>query len=156
LKPLPAGAFFIRSLAKIAVINLDLEKMMKTKLYALAFILFAACTFSGEYHLIHTDELKALIDKNYPLLLIDSRISHRDDGIRIPNSVVLPYTSSIKEINRVIPAKDTMVVVYCNNEKCPASKYLVSRLVTQNYTHVYKYVEGLQDWVNKGYPIVRN
>jgi rhodanese-related sulfurtransferase len=65
----------------------------------------------------------------------------------------LPYNASEKDVQAAIPSKDSLVIVYCSSLACPASKSLADRLVAEGYTNVYKYPEGLQEWMRKGFPV---
>ncbi len=104
-------------------------------------------------HEIHTRELKNLMDSNGNLIILDARTAQVDDKTRIPHAKSLPYDSSEKDIAAMLPKKDAMIVVYCANEHCPMSKFLVDRLVKMGYTSVYRYPEGLQVWVEKHYEV---
>lgn len=104
------------------------------------------------YQEIHTEELKKLVDQKKPMTIIDARIKYA--GGRLPGAVLLPHTADENEIKKAIGSlpKETMIVVYCSNVKCPVSKYLAKRLVSLGYTNVYKYPEGVSGWLEKGYP----
>lgn len=106
------------------------------------------------YHEISTPELKQRIEKQgRHIVILDTRTKEYDDGRRIPGAKFFPYNSKDEEIALTIPKKDTLVVVYCTNSKCPASKFLADRLVVMGYTNVYKYGEGIEGWIKGGNPI---
>lgn len=67
----------------------------------------------------------------------------------------LPAESTEKEIRAVIPSKDSLVVVYCLGVECPASGWLYDKLTSMGYTNVYEYHEGLQDWLDRGFPTTK-
>lgn len=100
----------------------------------------------NSYKEIHTKELKTWLDEGKTLLILDARSKEYFDGVLLPNAIWLPYTASKIEIEKVIPSKDYLIVVYCSNPACRASKFLAEHLVDMGYTNVYKYHEGLQDW----------
>ncbi|MEW6712041.1 MAG: rhodanese-like domain-containing protein, partial [Candidatus Riflebacteria bacterium] len=61
--------------------------------------------------------------------------------------------SKPEEIAKVLPKKEALIVAYCSNLQCPASKMLYKHLKSLGYTNVLKYPEGLQGWKDAGYPI---
>lgn len=63
--------------------------------------------------------------------------------------------SSKEEIKSAIPSKDSLIVVYCAGVKCPASGWLYDKLTSLGYTNLYEYHEGLEDWIRKGYPTIK-
>lgn len=105
------------------------------------------------YNHVHTDELKKMMDSGNALIILDARTKDRDDKNRLPGSHFLPYNSPDAEIKALIPNQDAVIVVYCSNIRCPESTFLSERLATLGYKHVYKYPEGLNDWIKKGYKI---
>ncbi len=42
-----------------------------------------------------------------------------------------------------------LLVTYCTNLKCPASRALAARLTALGYTHVLEYPEGIEGWVSQ-------
>ena len=50
----------------------------------------------------------------------------------------------------MIPTKDTLVVTYCSNLKCPASAQLASALRKQGYSNILEYPVGIEGWVAAG------
>lgn len=101
---------------------------------------------------IHTEELKKLMDEKKPMLLFDAR-KKVTVGV-LPGAKPLAYDASEKTIERVVAPhpKDYMIVVYCARTECPLSKYLAENLVSHGYTNVYKYPEGIEEWM-KNNPI---
>lgn len=103
---------------------------------------------------IHTEELKQLIDSKKPALIFDARKSITV-GV-LPGAKHLSYDADGNTIAKAIGAhpKDYMIVVYCARVECPLSKYLAENLISEGYTNVYKYPEGIEAWM-KSYPIDR-
>lgn len=99
------------------------------------------------YKEIHTEELKKLIDSGQPFVLIDAR--KKITVGTLPGAKHLPYDAEEEVIKRVLSTADkgTMIVVYCTRAECPLSKYLAEKLVGDGYTNVYKYPEGLEEWM---------
>jgi rhodanese-related sulfurtransferase len=101
---------------------------------------------------IHTEELKKMMDNKKPMLLFDAR-KKVTVGV-LPGAKPLAYDASEKTIAKAVAphGKDYMIVVYCARTECPLSKYLAENLVQHGYTNVYKYPEGIEEWM-KSYPI---
>jgi rhodanese-related sulfurtransferase len=107
------------------------------------------------YGHMDTLALHALLNAKYiSFVLADARTALFDDGDRIPGAVSLPSNSTPDAIDAAIPDKATLVVVYCNGLKCPASKKLADRLVSLGYQNVIKNPEGLDGWEAAGFPII--
>lgn len=105
------------------------------------------------YKIIHAKELKSWIDSGKQFQLIDARPKKYDDGDVITGAKFLPYNSEEQLIKKMLPARDAVIVVYCASLQCPASKYLAEKLLAMGYKNVYKYPEGINDWMDKDYPI---
>lgn len=101
---------------------------------------------------IHADELKSWYDHNKNMIVLDARTKPYFDGTLLPKATWLPSDSTETEIYAVIPTKNSLIVVYCAGVKCPASGRLYDKLSSLGYTNVYEYHEGLEDWMDKGYP----
>jgi rhodanese-related sulfurtransferase len=134
------------------------EGKMKKMLLAVLFLFATTPSFAHEghhhdYQMIHAEGIKAWLDSGKAVVILDARTKPYDDGKRLPGAKFLPYDVSELEIRKAIPTTDTPVVVYCSNEHCPASKFLADRLIDMGYHNVYKYPEGIADWVDHHYPV---
>ncbi len=106
------------------------------------------------YGHIDAKTLKNLIDTKTPMVILDARGQNWDDGRRIPGAKSLPAGSSSEDIAQSVPDKNALIVVYCGSYECPASQYLVEKLVSEGYTHILEYSGGIKEWVEKAnYPI---
>ena len=71
--------------------------------------------FGGDYVTITSPDLKAMIDRNEPgLLIIDSRSQNQFDVTRIKGAICIPLAEM--EQNPALPnaAKDAKLVFYCS------------------------------------------
>jgi rhodanese-related sulfurtransferase len=102
---------------------------------------------------LDTVGLKALMDAQIPMVIVDARGGKWDDGKRIPGAVSLPGGSTPEAIEKALPSKDALIVAYCANPKCRASKELGEKLVSMGYKRVLKDPEGIQGWIDAGYPV---
>lgn len=105
------------------------------------------------YHTIHTKELKNWIDSGKPIQIVDARPKKYDKGEVIVGAKFLPFDSTEAKITATLPDKDAVIVVYCASIKCPASGNLAKKLVSMGYTHIYKYPEGITEWMDRNYPL---
>ena len=100
---------------------------------------------------VGTAALKTLIDSGVPMTIVDARTGKFDDGRRIPGAVSLSPEASEQDIQKVLNSKETLVVSYCANLKCPASRMLALRLLGLGYKHVLEYSQGIEGWTEAGY-----
>lgn len=87
------------------------------------------------------------------MVVLDARSKDYLDGNLLPHAKWVSHDASLEEISAAIPSKDTLVIVYCSNTRCPAGEWLAEKLVTLGYNKVYKYPEGIEEWMAKGYPV---
>jgi len=104
---------------------------------------------------ISTEGLAALLRARLPIALLDARTGKFDDGRRIPGAKSLSAAATAKQAAALIKGKDTLVVTYCSNLKCPASSYLAKRLATLGYKNVVEYRNGIEGWADAGNKVVK-
>ena len=109
-----------------------------------------APTLANKEATINVSALEAMIKTKTPMVLLDARTGTFDDGKRIPGAKTLNASSTPEEIQKMIPAKDSLVVTYCANPQCPASPKLAAQLKTLGYTNVIELPEGIQGWEKAG------
>jgi rhodanese-related sulfurtransferase len=97
--------------------------------------------------------LKTLLDSGANVTLLDARTGEYDDGRRIPGARSLAPDASAEAAAEVIPSKDALVVTYCSNLKCPASRMLAKRLGELGYSSILKFPEGIDGWAAAGHPV---
>ncbi len=107
---------------------------------------------SLSYGNINAKALQILIAAK-DVTILDARSGKYDDGRRIPGAKALNANSSEEEIGKMLPEKKAMIVTYCSNIKCPASKMLLERLNNLGYDNVLKLPEGLAGWEEAGFEI---
>jgi len=99
---------------------------------------------------INITVLENLIESNIPMVLLDARSGKWDDKSRIPSAQSLNDKSTKEEVEKIIETKDTLVVTYCANLKCPASNKLYIHLKKLGYKNVLEYPFGIQEWLESG------
>jgi len=112
-----------------------------------------AQTMKSSRNEINADQLRSWYEQEIEMVVVDARTKAYFDGTLLPNAQWLPARSNAELIQTIIPSKDILVVVYCLGVTCPASGMLYDQLISMGYTNVYEYHEGLQDWLQRGYPV---
>lgn len=105
------------------------------------------------YKEIKAEEVLKLINSKTPVVILDTRPSKYDDGIRIKGAKWVPYDAKNEAIKEAAPDKKALIIVYCEGADCPLSRYMAERLVKMGYTNVKKYPEGIEGWLSEGYPV---
>lgn len=68
----------------------------------------------------------------------------------LPGARHMPHDAVDVLASRLIPSKDSEVVVYCANAQCQNSHIAARRLNQLGYTNVRVYAGGKQDWEARG------
>jgi len=104
---------------------------------------------------ISRDELKAMIDRAAPIVLLEALPATYYEDAHLPGALNMPHDRVDALAPTLIPSRSTEVVVYCASLPCPNSEIAARRLMALGYTSVREYAEGKEDWVNAGLPIER-
>ena len=111
----------------------------------LSLLLLTGCggNTSDGYQQITQEEAKEMMDTQ-EVLILDVREQDEYDGGHIPGAVLLPLGSISEEsAARVIPEKDTTVLVYCRSGS--RSKKAAKALAELGYTGIYEF-GGIRTW----------
>jgi rhodanese-related sulfurtransferase len=106
------------------------------------------------YAEINTAALATLLKTGTQVVLLDARVGRWDDGRRLPGAKTLAPDATEAQALAAIGGKNALVVTYCSNVRCPASKNLTLRLIELGFTNVLKYPEGVDDWQAAGHEVV--
>ena len=112
-------------------------------------LLLAACgaeTAAGKttYTQITAEEAKSMMDEMADAVVLDVREQDEYEEKHIPGAVLLPVgTITADTAAAVIPAKDTVVLVYCRSGN--RSKTASAALAELGYTEVYEF-GGINAW----------
>lgn len=101
---------------------------------------------------IKRDELKAKMDRGDDFVLVDVLGPGHYESSHLPGAINLPY-EYVDEAEKILPNKETEVIVYCVNPECSASSEEARELTEMGYTRVLHYAEGKQDWIRAGLPV---
>ena len=111
----------------------------------LSLLLLTGCggNSSDGYQQITQEEAKEMMDTQ-EVIILDVREQDEYDGGHIPGAVLLPLGSISEEsAARVIPEKDTTVLVYCRSGS--RSKKAAKALAELGYTGIYEF-GGIRTW----------
>jgi thioredoxin:protein disulfide reductase len=116
----------------------------------------------GKYQLIHTDEIRQLIEEApQKMLLIDARDEKDFRAGHIPGAINVPmgltFWSQWKEKRALGTAlgqdKNRFVVFYCADLSCSRSELAARVAVELGHTNVYRDPKGFSDWQEERLPV---
>ena len=120
------------------------------RIFTLIFAMLMVLTGCGgqvmenSYQQITQEEAKNMMDINPDAIILDVREQHEYDAGHIAGAVLLPVGTISKDTAAaVIPAKDSVVLVYCRSGN--RSKTASAALVELGYTQVYEF-GGINTW----------
>jgi rhodanese-related sulfurtransferase len=102
---------------------------------------------------VNPPALKLLMESGAGPRIFDARTGKYDDGRRVPGAGSLSAASGPSEVAAAIPSKDQLVVTYCTNLKCPASRMLAAHLKKLGYRNVLELPQGIEGWAGAGYRV---
>lgn len=108
----------------------------------------------GDHHKMHGDvsahAIKAMLEGKTPVVILDARDKKHFDEKRIKGAKSAPFDGT-EPLATVAPDKDTVIITYCQNPKCPASDKLAEKLKKEGYKHVLEYKGGIDKWIEHGF-----
>ena len=99
---------------------------------------------------ITPEGLKVMLSAGTPVVVLDARSGKYDDGRRIPGAKSLDAKSTAEDVAKAIPSKDSLVVTYFANVKCPAGGLLAAHLSELGYKNIIELPVGIEGWVKAG------
>lgn len=97
--------------------------------------------------------LKSWMDEKKKMIIIDARDPEDYRKAHIPGAVSL-LNAEVEEKAEELIQGGLPVIVYSNDENCPASGLVSKKLDDMGYSPVYDYNPSYADWVKRGYPVV--
>ena len=136
------------------MIKLLINTLFLTGPFCMASTLPAQTSAQHAYQTVHMDELQSWYAQDKEMILLDAR-GDSFNGTLLPKGIWMPYNASDEAIEKALPSKDALIVVYCANPTCPVSDMLSERLINLGYSNVYKFPEGIKEWVSLGLPTIQ-
>lgn len=84
-------------------------------------------------------------------VILDVRTPQEHTNSRIPESILMPLDAVARDIERVIPDKETKIYVHCNTgiRSSRATKIIRDR----GYKNAFNMTGGIFAWREAGYPV---
>jgi rhodanese-related sulfurtransferase len=101
--------------------------------------------------LISRAELKAAIEAG-SVVPVDALPESYYAQQHLPGALNLVADDVEARAATLLPDKNAAIVTYCSNTACPNSGQVAAKLESLGYSNVRKYAEGIQDWVEAGFP----
>jgi rhodanese-related sulfurtransferase len=102
---------------------------------------------------ITLDELRARIDANPALVLVEALPEQYHRHSHLPGAINIPHDEVDALAPALLPDRDAEIVVYCADGPCPNSGIASARLSELGYTRVADYHEGKAEWIEAGLPV---
>ena len=126
-------------------------------------------TFSGNGIPIFYNSLESTPDQQLTLsqleqiiadkraLLIDARTSEEYTAGHLPGAIHIPGYAAIDQIMDAMKdiSKDRQIIVYCSNVECPYAARIAGFLRFQEFTAVYVYSGGTDEWIGAGNSLIK-
>ena len=104
---------------------------------------------------ITRDELRDSLIMNEKMFIVEALgEKYWKDG-HIPGALQIDVNEVKDKAHALLPDKEIKTVVYCANAECQNSSKVALALEGLGYENVREYVDGKQDWVEHGLPVVR-
>jgi rhodanese-related sulfurtransferase len=101
---------------------------------------------------ITREQLVAKMDRGDDFVLVEALSQKHYESSHLPGAINLPY-EFVDEAEKVLPDKNTEIVVYCMNPDCMASREEAREFEEMGYRRVLHYAAGKQDWIHTGLPV---
>ena len=97
---------------------------------------------------IKSTELKALLDGNEDVLLVNTLKAESFEKTRIPGAVNIPLDDEdfVARVEEEAGGKDKPVVVYCASRECNSSEKAAEMLENAGFTAVTDFAGGFRAW----------
>lgn len=102
---------------------------------------------------IEVDHAKSLIDTKETILVDVRETEEWDDGY-IPNAIHLSKGVIERDIEKVIPNKESELILYCRGGY--RSLLAAHNIKQMGYKNVHSMTGGITAWISAGYPIAED
>lgn len=109
-------------------------------------------------HISRQEVQAGIADKS--LVVVDTLPADMHKQVHLPGAINIPGhpyeiadASTDAHAPRLLPDKNAKIALYCINVPCRNSEFVGRRLMELGYTHVTKYAEGIEDWMQADLPV---
>lgn len=107
--------------------------------------------------LVSAEDVIELIGSQDNLVLVDSRKTSDFGKGRIEGAINLPNTKTDEQsLSKIAPNKTGPILFYCNGIKCGRSVDSARKAISFGYTKIYWFRGGMEEWENKGFPVLKD
>lgn len=101
---------------------------------------------------VTTEQVFDLAQQHSNLHVLDVRFRFEYNRGHLPDAISLPSNeASAEKFQRLIPDKQTTLMVYCGSERCSESWKVARLAIALGYKNVFWYRDGIKTWVNEGF-----
>jgi len=100
---------------------------------------------------ISTDDVSVMLKDKNKYFLLDVRTEEEYNSGFIENSILIPVAELENRLSEI--PSDKPIIVYCRSGN--RSSQAAAILLKNNYNPVYNMLGGINEWVKKGYPIIK-
>lgn len=106
---------------------------------------------------LQVDRLKAMLDANEDLTLINVLSEEDFRRVHIPGSQNIPVDRDdfVQRVEALAGGKDATVVVYCADADCTASPKAAKKLDEAGFKNVFDFEGGVAEWRKAGHAVER-
>ncbi|MEW6220516.1 MAG: rhodanese-like domain-containing protein [Thermodesulfobacteriota bacterium] len=117
-------------------------------------LLWAGNSAGQELPVIHTDQLKSLLDSGQEILLLDARTAAEFEARHIRTAVNI-HPDQRSDLGRLLPPeRSTLLVIYSNGRHSETALALARAAAALGFANIRLYSEGLVVWEERGLPMV--
>lgn len=100
---------------------------------------------------ISAQELYKMIQAGEKMIIVDCRSKWAYDEGHIKGAINLPVNNVEQLAPKLIPRKETELILYCGSAECYNSIAELERLEELSYKNLLHFEGGLEEWVSQGY-----
>ena len=103
--------------------------------------------------IISRNDLQTLIRENHDFTLIEVLPEESFAKQHLPGAINIPGDRLRERAPKVVPDRNSTIVVYCASPSCTASDRAAALLADMGYTAVHDYRGGKEHWSEGGLPV---
>lgn len=107
--------------------------------------------FSNSLPQSSAEDVKASLDNNEKVKILDVRTPEEYKEGHIRDSVLLPVDEVKEKVEKVLPNKDQKIYVHCRSGMRSAKA--TKEMLTLGYSNVHNMQGGIVAWEKQGFPV---